>query len=94
MQGKGSFFLGQLLHREYSLTILAFFFVTAFLVGFGVKSFVNDRYTIGFDDYRLSKGAVLDLNILQKELIRKGGSLATATKQTPRGKSCSSLEEE
>lgn len=54
-----------------------------------IKALVNDRLTIGFDDYRLSRARnIIDLNALQKEVIRSGGTLATTEKSRPLGKSC------
>lgn len=78
-----------LLHREYTSRDLALFFLLALLAGAMVKSFVNDRFTIGFDDYKLSRNEnIVDLNILQKELIENGGTLATSEEPAPRGESC------
>ncbi len=68
-----------------SLTLL---FVLAVGGGALIKSLVNDTLTIGFDDYRLSHSASIDLNTLQKDLIKNGGTLATTKQSRPIGKSC------
>lgn len=83
-------FAKNLLHREYASRDLALLFLVALLTGALVKSIVNDTLTIGFDDYKLSRSPnVVDLNILQKELIQNGGTLATSKEPVPRGESCS-----
>lgn len=83
-------FAESLLHREYSSRDLALLFLLALLTGAAVKSWVNDWLTIGFDDYKLSRNEnLVDLNILQKELVEKGGTLATSEEPAPRGESCS-----
>ncbi len=73
--------------RHYSVRDFFLLFILAILGGAGVKILVNDRLTIGFDDYRLaSTKNVIDLNHLQKELIQKGSSRKEAT--PPQGKTC------
>lgn len=45
---------------------------------------------MGYDDYTLSRDkTILDLNIIQKQLIHEGGTLATDKADTPNGPSCS-----
>jgi hypothetical protein len=82
-------FVVTLLHREYTPRDLALLFLLALFAGAAVKSLVNDRLTIGFDDYKLSRSEnIVDLNLLQKELIENGGTLATSEEPAPRGESC------
>lgn len=82
-------FVEGFLHREYSPRDLALLFIVALLLGAFVKSIVNDTLTIGFDDYKLSRSEkIVDLNVLQKELIKNGGTLATSETPAPRGESC------
>lgn len=92
---KALLFMQELFHRTYSIKLLFSFFVIAFFFGLTIKSFINDRYTIGFDDYRLAKAETLvDLNALQKTLIKNGGSLATtSTSSHLKGESCSPEKE-
>ena len=79
-----------LLHRSFSSRDLSLLFLVAVLCGIALKSQVNDRWTIGYDDYRLtSPERLVDLNVLQKELISRGGSLAVRSEQrVPTGASC------
>ena len=70
-------------------------FILALGTGAGIKSLVNDSLTMGFDDYRLSRSkSTIDLNILQKELIQRGGSLATSLEGVPQGEVCAEEETE
>lgn len=82
--------LVSLVHHEYTPRGLALLFITALCMGALVKSIVHDTLTIGYDDYTLSRDpTILDLNVIQKQLIRSGGSLATDSQDIPRGPSCS-----
>ena len=68
-------------------------FLLALSMGVVIKSLVNDTLTIGFDDYKLSKTkAAVDLNALQKDLIKYGGSLAVSGEVPPQGESCRETE--
>lgn len=86
-----------LLGREYfgherSSRGLVALFILAVFVGAVTKSLLNDSLTMGFDDYKLSRSEkIVDLNRLQEELIRNGGSLA-APETVPKGEAC--VEEE
>ncbi len=74
--------------REYTPRALAILFLIATLLGAGIKSVANDRLTIGYDDYRLtSRAGTLDLNLLEKELIRTSTS-STERSVAPQGESC------
>lgn len=78
--------------RERSSRGLAALFILAVFVGVVTKSLLHDSLTIGFDDYKLSRSEkIIDLNQLQKELIRNGGSLA-APETVPRGEVCAEEE--
>jgi len=91
---KASTFVVGLLGREYSPRGLALLFLLALFAGASIKSLLNDSLTIGFDDYKLSRTETkVDLNTLEKDLIKQGGSLATTAETPPRGKSCFEEEE-
>lgn len=91
---KTSLLVDSILKREYTPRGLALLFLVATAFGFLTKSLVHDSWTMGFDDYRLSENRItLDLNLLQKELLAKGGTLATSKTETPRGDSCSEKTE-
>ncbi len=79
--------------RQYSSRTLTFLFLLALGAGVLIKSLVNDSLTIGFDDYRLSRGENrVNLNTLEKELIQNGGSEATKQAATP-GETCAESEQ-
>lgn len=73
--------------HHFTARSLVLLFVVAFSTGFFIKTVVHDSLTIGYDDYRLTRMPVIDLNAVQKELIRDGGSSATQ-ESTPRGQVC------
>ncbi len=80
--------LGNAAKREYTPRALAILFLIATLLGAGIKSVANDRLTIGYDDYRLtSRAGTLDLNLLEKELIRTSTS-STERSVAPQGETC------
>ena len=73
--------------RRYRVHDLGLLFILALASGAGIKLLVNDRLTIGFDDYRLATTKnVIDLNRMQKELIQRGGTHREET--APQGKTC------
>lgn len=75
--------------RTYIPRDLAILFLLSLCVGFLVKSLLHDTLTIGFDDYTLAKAnTVVDLNALQKDLIKNGGSLAASGEAPPQGQTC------
>ncbi|MBP9728316.1 MAG: hypothetical protein KBD27_02980 [Candidatus Moranbacteria bacterium] len=65
-------------------------FIMAFVVGIGAKTLVRDSITIGYDDYTLPEpDTVVDLNTLEKELIKNG---TTEREPVPQGDTCSNEE--
>lgn len=78
-----------LYERIISRDLLTLFAVALFL-GAGIKMLVRDTITIGYDDYTLSQDDTLvDLNILEKELIKSGGP---KHEPVPKGDTCSQEE--
>lgn len=70
--------------RDWAVLLLA-----GMLLGLAAKSLAHDTLTIGYDDYRLSQnGNTLDLNLLEKEIIKNGGSFATKANAIPKGDTC------
>ena len=79
-----------MVRHEYTPRGLALLFIGALCTGAFIKLLVHDRITMGYDDYTLSRDkTILDLNIIQKQLIHEGGTLATDKADTPNGPSCS-----
>lgn len=79
----------RLLAYEYSGRDLALLFLLALAIGLGIKSSLNDWLTIGFDDYRLSRAHNLtDLNLLERQLLEQGESLAAEKEPRLVGDSC------
>ena len=75
--------------RTYSPRDWVVLFLIAASLGAVVKSFANDRLTIGYDDYRLSPNTdTVDLNVLEKNIIANGGSFATKANSIPKGDTC------
>ncbi len=86
--------LRHIVKREFTTRSFVALFIVAFLCGVLVKSLVKDSLTIGFDDYTLARSPTLELNQIQKELIQKGGTLATGENNTLfKGESCSEAKE-
>ena len=82
--------LDDLLTREYSPRELALLFLAALLCGALIKTVASSTLTIGFDDYKLSRdNRLVDLNVLEKQLFKDGGTIATASAATPHGETCS-----
>lgn len=74
---------------EYTRRGLAILFVLAVLLGATIKSAVSDSITIGFEDYKLAPSETLiDLNAVQKQVLREGGSLSLSG-AAAQGPSCS-----
>lgn len=74
--------------REYTMRDGVVLLVLAIVLGAGLKVVASDTFTIGYEDYRLKPAAALiDIDALQKEMIRKGGSMPVADQAA--GASCS-----
>lgn len=74
---------------EYTSRNLALLFLLAVLLGASIKAVASDTLTIGFEDYKLApEGVSIDLNTVQKQVLRKGGSL-TLSGNIPEGEVCS-----
>jgi len=74
------------LYRGIASRHLLILFIVAFFLGFGIKSLIRDTVTIGYDDYTLPQpDTLVDLNTLEKELIKNG---ITQEKPVPRGDTC------
>lgn len=83
-----------LLERPSAPRIFVMLFIIALCIGAATKLLVRDSLTIGYDDYRLSSSPnTLDLNRIQKDVIRNGGSLAVNEKSVPTGQSCTATNE-
>lgn len=90
---KTSTLLAAVKEREYTPRGLMILFFLALCVGGLTKSLLHNTLTIGFDDYKLAKTkTAIDLNILQKDLIKNGGTLATSGEALPQGQSCKEAE--
>lgn len=74
--------------KDFTSRGLLLLFAFTVIAGIAVKSIANDSLTMGYDDYRLPAKAGVDLNALQKELLKSGGSLAAGQETIPRGESC------
>ncbi|MDP2837941.1 MAG: hypothetical protein Q8O53_01520 [Candidatus Moranbacteria bacterium] len=85
---KARLWLANMKQRDYTPRDLALIFLVALCFGALIKSNLNDTLTIGFDDYKLSKANTVDLNALQKGLIKNGGTLATSREVPPQGETC------
>lgn len=78
-----------IVRREYTSQDLALLFLLAILFGASIKAVASDTLTIGFEDYKLApEGTSIDLNTIQKQVLRKGGSL-TLSGSIPEGEVCS-----
>lgn len=78
------------LSRERTHQELMILFLVAVVFGFTLKSLVRDSITIGFDDYRLVESSrLVDLNLLQKEVLKNDGALATKKTAVASGATCS-----
>lgn len=78
------------LSRERTHQELIILFLVAAVLGFSLKSLVRDSLTIGFDDYRLRDNSrLVDLNLLQKEVLKNDSALATKKTVVARGEACS-----
>lgn len=74
--------------REYTVRDGIILFVLAVILGATLKTAVAGTLTIGHDDYRLrSPESIIDIGALQKEMIRKGGSMSVD--EAPSRASCS-----
>lgn len=74
---------------EYTARDLAILFILAILIGASIKTVASDAITIGFEDYTLApQGTLIDLNTVQKQVLRSGGSL-TLSGNVPLGGVCS-----
>lgn len=68
-------------------------FVIALCLGASVKMLARDTVTIGYSDYTLPRDtAIVNLNLLEKELIRNGGS-RISKEPVPTGEVCSDTRE-
>ena len=68
-------------------------FIIALCLGASVKMLARDTVTIGYSDYTLPRDtAIVDLNLLEKELIRNGRS-RTSKEPVPTGEVCSDARE-
>lgn len=68
-------------------------FIVALCLGATAKMLVRDTMTIGYSDYTLPRDtAIVDLNLLEKELVRNGGS-RSPTEPVPTGEVCSDTGE-
>lgn len=77
-----------ILPREYSPQGLALLFLLALSVGAMTKALLNDSLTIGHDDYLLARpDQIVDLNLLEKSLIRENG-MTSDQRAAPKGESC------
>lgn len=69
---------------------LVVLFLLSLLIGAAIKTSVNHTLTIGFQDYLLMPPEKLvDLNTVQKEVLRSGGSLSLSKSSVSRGQVCS-----
>ena len=75
------------LYEKATTRDLFILFIVAFFFGAGIKVLVRDAVTIGYDDYTLPRqDTLVDLNILEKELIKQG---TPKRAPVPSGDTCS-----
>lgn len=84
---------GRVVRREYrrglTKTGLIAFFVLGVCGGVLIKASAKQVFTMGYDDYRLPKpGTTVDLNAVQRTVLRGGGSLAVSEGALPTGAMC------
>lgn len=74
--------------REYTMRDGVILLVVAIILGAGLKAVAADTFTIGYEDYRLKPAeALIDIDAIQKEMIKKGESMPVADQSA--GASCS-----
>jgi|GEM_PF-6013345 len=89
LRKKGSNFI----KSEHSWRNFALLFLLALGTGVAIKSLANNSLTMGYNDYRLTKGETIDLSALQKELIKNGGNNATKARDAADGEMCEEVTE-
>lgn len=80
--------LSKISQREYTVRDGVILLVAAIILGAGLKAVAADTFTIGYEDYRLKPAeALIDIDAIQKEMIKKGESMPVADQSA--GASCS-----